>query len=107
MQLKEGAAWAKLNISFSEHPPTIEQFEPSLPCVLSVLCSFCAFVFDSLDHKELCSIHFFHCVPLHRKNLTNVSRDDIKWLQNIILLIFNLEAKFESEHNIYYTPILD
>lgn len=55
-----------------------------------------AFVFYSSGYKKPCPIHIFHCVPWHSKDQVNVSKNEIKLLKDIILLIFNLEEGLES-----------
>lgn len=55
-----------------------------------------AFVFYSSGYKKPYPIHIFHCAPWHNKDQVNVSKNEIKLLKDIILLIFNLEEGLES-----------
>ena len=56
------------------------------------------FVFCSLDCEELCSSHFFFCIPQHGEGLGKAIKDEYKWLKNIILLIFNLVKGLNLTH---------
>lgn len=67
--------------------------------VCSALYFIHAFVFYALDHKELCSSTFCPFLPCRSKDLASVSRDEIKWLKNIILHVFNLQV-FESDMHV-------
>lgn len=86
---------------------------PNRESNLNLLChasylsciSFYVIVFYTPDQRELCSIHSFYCFSWHSKDLANVSRDEIKWLKNIIFLIFNLKERFEHM-SITFTSIL-